>query len=148
MDCARWMPRKFLCTFICSTQVHTEINLLMQAHICVKYNTHEKLLLMWTWLNNNISYKFISRKQKCTIEYMGLGKTTAQVSVTSSSPWRPGFSLMPVHVGFVVHNVAVGQVSLQALQFSPVHMIQPIPHTHSFTHDWSYTGLAIDSISK
>jgi hypothetical protein len=55
---------------------------------------------------------------------------------------------MPVHVGFVVHKVAVEQVSLQVLQFSPVHKIQPIPHTHSFMQHWTYIDLAIDNIHK
>jgi hypothetical protein len=76
------------------------------------------------------------------------GEATAQVVGTSHSPWRSGFSLSPVHVGFVLPKVALGQVSLPVLQFSPVHMIQPIPYTHLVMHHWSYIGPAIDNIKN
>ena len=34
------------------------------------------------------------------------------------------------HVGFVAHQVALGQVFLPLLQFSPVSIIPPLVHTH------------------
>jgi hypothetical protein len=37
-----------------------------------------------------------------------------------SSPRRPGFAPGSIHVGFVVDKVAVGQVFLRVLRFSPV----------------------------
>jgi hypothetical protein len=43
---------------------------------------------------------------------------------------RPGFKPRPIHVGFVVDEVALGQVFLQVLRFPPVSTI----HTHSFRH--------------
>jgi len=36
----------------------------------------------------------------------------------------------PVHVRFVVHKVALGQVCLPVLLFSPVSIIPPVLHTH------------------
>jgi hypothetical protein len=40
-------------------------------------------------------------------------------------PRRPGFALASVHVGFVVDKVALGQVFLRVLRFSPVSIILP-----------------------
>jgi hypothetical protein len=40
--------------------------------------------------------------------------------VTGLSPRRPRFAPGSIHVGFVVDKVALGQVFLQVLQFSPV----------------------------
>jgi hypothetical protein len=37
----------------------------------------------------------------------------------------PGFEPRSLHVGFVVDNVALRQVFLQVLQFSPVSIIPP-----------------------
>jgi hypothetical protein len=41
-------------------------------------------------------------------------------------PWRPGFDPKPVHVGFVVDKVTVGQVFLQY----SVNVITPRLHIH------------------
>ena len=41
------MSRTFLCAFICGTHVHTKINVLTYAQVCVKYNTQQKYLIMW-----------------------------------------------------------------------------------------------------
>jgi hypothetical protein len=38
------------------------------------------------------------------------------------------------HLGFVVDKVALGWVFLPALQFSPVSIIPPLLHTHSFIY--------------
>jgi hypothetical protein len=41
---------------------------------------------------------------------------------------RPGFDPGSVQVGFVVGKVALGQVFLQVLLFSPVNFIPPVLH--------------------
>jgi hypothetical protein len=48
--------------------------------------------------------------------------------VASVSPRKPGFDPGPVHVGFVVVKVALGQVFPRVLQFSPVSFIPPVLH--------------------
>jgi hypothetical protein len=40
-------------------------------------------------------------------------------------PRRPGFAPGSVHVGFVVDKMALEQVFLQVLRFSPVNIIPP-----------------------
>jgi hypothetical protein len=45
--------------------------------------------------------------------------------VAALSPRRPGFAPGSIHVGFVVDKVAVGQVFLRVLRFSPVSIIPP-----------------------
>jgi hypothetical protein len=46
--------------------------------------------------------------------------------VAGLSPRKPGFDPGSVHVGFVVHKVALGQVFLRALRFFPVNFIPPV----------------------
>ena len=58
--------------------------------------------------------------------------------VANLSLQRRGFNPRPVHVGFVVDRVAVGQFSLGLLLFSPVSIIPPLLHTHSFTYHPRY----------
>jgi hypothetical protein len=41
-------------------------------------------------------------------------------AVSDLSPWRFGFIPRSVHVGFVMHKVTLGQVSLRVVRFSPV----------------------------
>jgi hypothetical protein len=48
--------------------------------------------------------------------------------VTGLPPQRPGFDPGSVHVGFVVDEVALGQVSPRVLRFSPVNFITPVLH--------------------
>jgi hypothetical protein len=50
------------------------------------------------------------------------------------SLWRPEFDLSSIHVKFVVENLALGQVFLQVLQFSPVSNIPPTRHTRLPLH--------------
>jgi hypothetical protein len=50
--------------------------------------------------------------------------------VTGLSPRRPGFAPRSIHVGFVVDKVALGQVFLRVLRFSPANIIPPLPHIH------------------
>jgi hypothetical protein len=40
----------------------------------------------------------------------------------------PGFDPVSVHVRFVVDKVALGQVFLRVLRFSPVNLIPPVLH--------------------
>ena len=49
-------------------------------------------------------------------------------------PWRPGFDHRPVRVGFVVNKVALGQVSVKVLRFSPVSVILPMLHIRFHLH--------------
>jgi hypothetical protein len=46
--------------------------------------------------------------------------------VAGLSPRRSGFDPGSVHVGFVVDNMALGQVFPRVLRFSPVNLIQPV----------------------
>jgi len=46
----------------------------------------------------------------------------------------PGFASMPVHVGFVAENGALGEVSIRVLRVSPVSIILPGLHTHTLYH--------------
>jgi hypothetical protein len=48
--------------------------------------------------------------------------------IAGLSPRRPGFDSGSVHVGFVVDKVALGQVFLRVLRFSPVSFIPPVLH--------------------
>ena len=57
----------------------------------------------------------------------------AQV-VADISPRRPGFVAISVHVSFLVDKVSLCQVYVPALRFSPVSIIPPMLHTHSFTY--------------
>jgi hypothetical protein len=51
-----------------------------------------------------------------------------QAVFTGLSPRRFGFDPGSVHVGFVVDKVALGQVFLRALRFSPASLIPPVLH--------------------
>jgi hypothetical protein len=50
--------------------------------------------------------------------------------VTGLSLQRAGFLPKSIHVGFVVDKVALGQVFLRVLRFSPVIIIPPLLHIH------------------
>jgi hypothetical protein len=50
--------------------------------------------------------------------------------VAGLSPRRPGFAPGSIHVGFMVDSVALGQVFLRVLRFSPVNIIPPLLHIH------------------
>ena len=50
--------------------------------------------------------------------------------IAGLSPPELVFDPRSVDVGFVVDNVALGQVSLQVLQFSPVSIVSPMFDTH------------------
>ena len=61
-------------------------------------------------------------------------------------PWRTGFSPKPIHVGFVVNTVVLGQVFLPVPQRSPVSVIPPTLHTHSFAYHRRLINLASASV--
>ena len=46
--------------------------------------------------------------------------------VANQPAWRSRFDPRLVHVGFILHKAAFGQVSLRVLQFSPVTIIPPV----------------------
>jgi hypothetical protein len=47
---------------------------------------------------------------------------------------RPGFDPTSVRVGFVMDKVALGQDFFCVLRFSPVSIIPPVLHTHTYVH--------------
>jgi hypothetical protein len=51
---------------------------------------------------------------------------------SSFSPRRSGFAPGSVHMNFVVDKVALGQVLFRVLRFSPVNVIPPLLHIHSY----------------
>lgn len=63
-------------------------------------------------------------------------------AVACLSLWRLNFSPMPVHIGFIVDKVAMGQIFLNMVWF----FILPLLHIHSSFAD--YTILPIDSTIK
>jgi hypothetical protein len=54
--------------------------------------------------------------------------------VADLSPWISVFDTRPVHVGFMVDKMAVGQVSFRALRFFLVNIIPPLLHSHFYFH--------------
>jgi hypothetical protein len=52
--------------------------------------------------------------------------------VAGFSPRMPGFAPRAAHVGFVVDKVALGQIFLRILRSSPVNIIPPLFHIHSY----------------
>jgi len=71
--------------------------------------------------------------QKCS------SVTLWQLSVTGLSPRSRVFDPRSDHVRFVVDKMALWEVSLPVLQFSPVSTIPPMLHTHSFNYHPRYT---------
>lgn len=64
------------------------------------------------------------------------------------SPWRPGFSSNPVHVGFVVDNMALGQGLFRILRGFPLNIILLVPRTHLFICHQRCVILATDTVIK
>ena len=58
----------------------------------------------------------------------------SQTVIADFSPPSPTFVLRPIHVRFVVNEVAFKQVSLQLFLFSPLRIIPPIHHTYLHLH--------------
>jgi hypothetical protein len=54
--------------------------------------------------------------------------------VTTLETWRSSFKPRPVHVGFLVDTVALGQVFLQIIQSYHVRIIPPVFDFHSFIY--------------
>ena len=63
-----------------------------------------------------------------SVQAMGLAVPWLRPLVAGLSPRTPGFDPGSVHLGFVVDKVAVGQVFLRILRFSPVNFIPPVLH--------------------
>jgi hypothetical protein len=59
-------------------------------------------------------------------------------AVTGLSARKPGLNARPVHVGFVVDKVAVGQGLLRVHQFSPASIIPPVLLAHAFIYQRHY----------
>jgi hypothetical protein len=68
-----------------------------------------------------------------------------QIVITLET-WRYRFNPRPVHMGFLVDRVVLGQVFLQILQSSHVRIIPPMFHFHSFLYHLCYIILEIDSV--
>ena len=64
--------------------------------------------------------------------------------IADLSPRRHGFSPGPVHVCYVIKEVALEQVFLLVRQFLLVTVIPPLLHIRSFIYHRSYIKLAID----
>ena len=77
----------------------------------------------------------------------GLAVPWFRCLVGSPSPQSPEFNPRSVK-GFVVDNMAVWSTSHQVLQFSPVSVIPPMLHSHSFLYHWCYIIIAVDSNIK
>jgi len=61
--------------------------------------------------------------------------TTCRTTRCCLSLWRARFSIRPIHVGFLVVEVAPGQVSLQIFQFSLAILLLPMLHdAHSYIY--------------
>jgi hypothetical protein len=76
------------------------------------------LLLMSATISGYIKYKKINVKAVPWLRRL----------VAGLPPRRTGFDPGPVHVGFVVIKVALGQVLPRVLRFSPVNFIPPVLH--------------------
>jgi len=62
-------------------------------------------------------------------------------------PQQKWLSLRPIHLGFVVDKVALGQVSPQVLQVSPLSFIPPTVHAHIHQSPLLYyVTLAVDTV--
>ena len=81
-------------------------------------------------------------QQSCILIYKSIYKITQTFC-------RSGFNHRPVHMGFMVDKVALGQVFLRVLWFFPVCTIPPMLHIHIlFICCWWCIVLAIDNITK
>jgi hypothetical protein len=81
-------------------------------------------------------------KKEVPIWYTGGAVPWLRQLVAGLSPRSPGFVTGSIHVGFVVEKVALGQVSLRVLRFSPVNIIPP-----SFYILIHYLGMNSTSVS-
>jgi len=111
---------------------------------CVLLSHYEALILL-----NGIN-QFFRRGTDCVyckvgtaflyLFWMVCGEHVAWLGwvVANLSLQRHRFDPRPVHVGYIVGRVAVGQFSLCLLQFSPVRIIPPMLQTHSFTYHPHY----------
>jgi hypothetical protein len=66
---------------------------------------------------------------------------------TVTMDW-PGFSPRPVHVGFVIDYVTLGQNFPRVVRFSPVTISLPLLQGSSFIYHRHCTIVAIQSVAK
>ena len=71
-----------------------------------------------------------------------------KLSVARLSQRRFGLNPRPVHVGFVVDKLALGQGYVRVIRFSPVSSIPLVHDSHSFVYKRRYTISAADSVVK
>jgi len=64
-------------------------------------------------------------ESECSLEVLA---TTFKTTGCCLSLWKAKFSLRPVHVGFLVDEVTLWQVSLQIFQFSLAILLLPMLH--------------------
>jgi hypothetical protein len=82
------------------------------------------------------SYDFTFRTHTHKVEYtINTEHGSAMSLVANLSSRRPGFIACSLHVGFVVHKDAVGQVFSRILRFSPVNTIPLLLSAH--IHLWT-----------
>lgn len=82
---------------------------------------------------------------------VGCGGTSVRFpysKLAGLSPRKAGFSPSPVHLGFVVDNVALGQGLFRILRIFPISIILLVPRTHSFICHQRYVILATDTVIK
>jgi hypothetical protein len=63
--------------------------------------------------------------------------------VASLSSWKAGFSSSPINVGFLVAKVALEELFLKVLPFSPIRIIPPMHHFHSFIHSSNTNAIQV-----
>jgi hypothetical protein len=75
-------------------------------------------------LHPHLAFKIFPTRKSTMIATQGTVPQLRQL-VTSFSLWRPKFSPRPVHLGFMVDKIALGQHCCIVLQFSQVCIIPP-----------------------
>jgi hypothetical protein len=81
-------------------------------------------------MNNNYILKmFIFKLHNTHLNVLNMAVPRLTWLVAGLSPWRPGFMPQSVHVGFVVDEVTLGQVSLPKFFGFPLSISLEL-HTH------------------
>jgi hypothetical protein len=78
-----------------------------------------------------VSELILSQNKPQRLSYF-LGPVIAQAVRRRISPRRTVFASRAAHMGFVVDKIALGQVSLRVLRFSPVSIIPTLLHIYSY----------------
>lgn len=142
---------KCLCNFFYHSSIFTYEHLVMSfSCICLIYR--EVSLMIQHSLKTQKTIIWETRAVKTwKLISQSYFKVSAMAQAVSCWPLagRPGFLPGPVHVGFMIEKVAVGQVFLVVLKLYPAsyHSISS-PYPHSFTWYQCYIILAVDSVVK